>query len=106
MARFSVMVERGLKTSTDLLDMLGVSAEQFKQASPEERFKLLAEAISQIEDPTLRAGIALNVFGRSGRELLPMLAARFDKYAIIRSLSHGNASHDSTAMLTGFAVCF
>jgi len=73
MARFSVMVERGLKTSTDLLDMLGVSAEQFKQASPEERFKLLAEAISKIEDPTLRAGIALNVFGRSGRELLPMI---------------------------------
>jgi len=27
MARFSVMVERGLKTSTDLLDMLGVSVE-------------------------------------------------------------------------------
>ncbi|MEQ8789481.1 MAG: phage tail tape measure protein [Pirellulaceae bacterium] len=74
MARFSVMVERGLKTSTDLLDMLGVSVEQFKQASPEERFKLLAEAISKIEDPSLRAGIALNVFGRSGRELLPMLA--------------------------------
>ncbi|MEQ8790086.1 MAG: phage tail tape measure protein [Pirellulaceae bacterium] len=74
MARFSVMVERGLKTSTDLLDMLGVSVEQFKQASPEERFKLLAEAISRIEDPSLRAGIALNVFGRSGRELLPMLA--------------------------------
>ena len=73
MARFSVMVERGLKTSTDLLDMLGVSAEQFKRASPEERFKLLAEAISQIKDPTLRAGVALNVFGRSGRELLPML---------------------------------
>ncbi len=73
MARFSVMVERGLKTSTDLLDMLGVSAEQFKRASPEERFKLLAEAMSKIEDPTLRAGIALNVFGRSGRELLPML---------------------------------
>lgn len=73
MARFSVMVERGLKTSTDLLDMLGVSVDQFKNASPEERFKLLAEAISQVEDPTLRAGIALNVFGRSGRELLPML---------------------------------
>jgi len=73
MARFSVMVERGLKTSTDLLDMLGVSVEQFKRAKPEERFKLLAEAISQVKDPSLRAGIALNVFGRSGRELLPML---------------------------------
>ncbi|MEL7499034.1 MAG: phage tail tape measure protein [Planctomycetota bacterium] len=73
MARFSVMVERGLKTSTDLLDMLGVSVDQFKNASPEERFKLLAESLSQVADETLRAGIALNVFGRSGRELLPML---------------------------------
>ena len=35
-------------------------------------------------------------------ELLPMLASRFDKYAIIRSMSHGNTSHSSTAMLTGF----
>jgi hypothetical protein len=73
MARFSVMAERGLSTATDILDMLGVSVDQFKQAGPEERFKLLAEAISRIEDPTLRAGLALNVFGRSGRELLPML---------------------------------
>ena len=35
-------------------------------------------------------------------ELLPMLARRFDKYAIIRSLNHKNSSHNSTAMLTGF----
>ena len=73
MARFSVMVERGLATSTDLLDMLSVSVEQFKNANPEERFKLLAQAISQVQDETLRAGIALNIFGRSGRDLLPML---------------------------------
>lgn len=35
-------------------------------------------------------------------ELLPMLARRIDKYSLIRSMSHKNSSHGSTAMLTGF----
>jgi hypothetical protein len=35
-------------------------------------------------------------------ELLPMLAQRMNKYAVIRSMSHKNSSHGSTAMLTGF----
>ncbi|TWU12854.1 hypothetical protein CA54_16800 [Symmachiella macrocystis] len=73
MARFSVMVERDLSTATDVLDMLGVSVADFKALNPEGKFKLLAEGISNVEDPTVRAGLALNVFGRSGRELLPML---------------------------------
>lgn len=35
-------------------------------------------------------------------ELLPMLARRMEKYSIIRSMTHKNGSHNSTAMLTGF----
>lgn len=35
-------------------------------------------------------------------ELLPMLAQRMEKYSVIRSMSHKNGSHGSTAMLTGF----
>lgn len=35
-------------------------------------------------------------------ELLPKLAQRFDKYAVLRSLNHKNSNHASTAMLTGF----
>ena len=35
-------------------------------------------------------------------ELLPMLASRFNKYSVIRSLTHRNGGHDSSAMLTGF----
>jgi hypothetical protein len=34
-------------------------------------------------------------------ELVPNLAKQFDKYAVVRSLSHRNADHSSTAMLTG-----
>ena len=35
-------------------------------------------------------------------ELLPMLARRMEKFSVIRSMSHKNGSHNSTAMLTGF----
>lgn len=35
-------------------------------------------------------------------ELLPMLARRMEMYSVIRSMSHRNSSHNSTALLTGF----
>ncbi len=35
-------------------------------------------------------------------ELLPMLAQRMEKYSVIRSMTHKNSGHGSTAMLTGF----
>jgi hypothetical protein len=73
MARFSLGVERGVKGATDSLGMLGIEAEQFQSATPEQRFLMLAEAISRIENPSVRAGLAMQIFGRSGRELLPML---------------------------------
>jgi hypothetical protein len=35
-------------------------------------------------------------------ELVPQLARRAEKLTLLRSLTHGNADHGSTAMLTGF----
>lgn len=46
--------------------------------------------------------IATPVAGVHLSELLPMLARRMDKFSVIRSMSHKNGSHNSTAMLTGF----
>ena len=74
MARFSLQADRGLATAVDLLDMLGISVEELQSLSPEQRFLRMASAIGAVPDETRRAGIALAVFGRSGRELLPMLA--------------------------------
>lgn len=65
--------ERGLSTATDALDDLGLTAGQLRGLSPEEQFKTLAEAISRVEDPSKRAAIAMQVFGRSGTRLLPLL---------------------------------
>ena len=62
----------GLKTTTDVFAMLGVSAASFAGMKPEEQFRLLADRISQIEDPSKRAAIAMKIFGRSGTALLPL----------------------------------
>jgi hypothetical protein len=65
---------RGLSTQTDALTDLGLTYKHLKDLAPEEQFKLLAEAISRVEDPTRRAALAQALFGRAGTQLLPMMA--------------------------------
>ncbi len=66
---------RGLSTAVDALDDLGLTFEDLDGLSPEQQFKLLADRISQIEDPTRKAAIAMSLFGRTGTNLLPMFAS-------------------------------
>ncbi len=66
---------RGLSTAVDALADLGLSFEDLDGLSPEKQFKLLADRIGQIEDPTTKAAVAMSLFGRTGTNLLPMFAA-------------------------------
>jgi hypothetical protein len=63
----------GSKTAVKMLGQLGLTVDEFDALSPDAQFKLCAERISQIEDPTIRAAAALQLFGRSGTSLLPMI---------------------------------
>jgi len=65
---------RGLSTAVDALADLGLEFKDLDGLSPEQQFKLLAEAISRIDDPTKKAAIAMSLFGRTGTNLLPMFA--------------------------------
>jgi len=65
---------RGLSTQTDALRDLGLTYKDLAGLAPEKQFKLLAEAISRIEDPTRKAALAQALFGRAGTMLLPMMA--------------------------------
>lgn len=67
--------QRGLKTANDALADLGLTVDDLASLAPEQQFKLLAERISQIEDPTLKAALAMGIFGRSGTQLLPLFAS-------------------------------
>jgi len=65
---------QGSSTAVDALDRLGLSAAELAGLSPEQQFKVLAERISKVADPTLRAAIAMDVFGKAGTKLLPLMA--------------------------------
>ncbi len=65
--------ERGLSTAEDAFSDLGLTAEQLRGLTPEEQFKLVAEALSRIEDPSKRAALAMQLLGRAGTQLLPLL---------------------------------
>ena len=64
---------RGLSLPNEALADLGLTLADVENLSPEEQFKLIAQRISQIEDPTKRAGVAMSIFGNSGRKMLPLL---------------------------------
>lgn len=72
MQRSIVDGERGLTTTLDALEALGLTLEDLQGLSPEQQFSKFADALSQVEDPTRKAGLAMMIFGRSGTNLLPM----------------------------------
>jgi phage-related protein len=53
--------------------MLGLNIQQLQTLSPEQQFLQMAQAISKVQDPSRQAALAMELFGRSGTQLLPML---------------------------------
>jgi len=64
---------RGLSTSIDAFDALGLTSAQLAGMAPDEAFKLIATRLSEIEDPGKRAALAMMIFGRGGAALLPLM---------------------------------
>lgn len=52
---------------------LGLSTDQLLQLSPAQRFEQIADAIAKVPDPGMRAAAAMQMFGRAGAQLLPMI---------------------------------
>lgn len=78
MGRFMVDATLGSKEATDALNFMGLSMADLESKTPDERIKLLLQQLAKIEDPSIRAGVAMKVLGRAGRQLLPM-AGNFEK---------------------------
>lgn len=74
LGRFMTDIEFGTKKAADVMGALGLSMDALSNKTPDERIKILLKALSGIEDPSLRAGLAMQVLGRAGRQLLPMAA--------------------------------
>lgn len=73
MQRTITDASEGSKMAADSLAMVGLTVEQLAGLSPDEQFAAIADGLSEIEDPTTRAAAAMEIFGRSGTKLIPLM---------------------------------
>lgn len=57
-------------TTLDFFKDIGLSAEELMSMSPEKQFFVIGEAIKGMNNQTKQAAVAMDIFGRSGGELL------------------------------------
>ena len=74
MQRTIVEAGSGSKSAADALGRIGLNVDELLALSPEHQFKAIADQMARITDPTIRAATALDIFSRSGTQLLPLMA--------------------------------
>jgi len=72
MQKFLVDAAQGSKAAGSTLADLGLKLSDLGRLTPEQQFELLADRISKIQDPAIRAATAMEIFGKTGTSLLPM----------------------------------
>ena len=65
--------QTGSTAAASALEGIGVSVRELQGLSPDAQFKRIADRIASIEDPALRVKAAMDVFGKSAGEILPLL---------------------------------
>jgi hypothetical protein len=73
LARFSQTASEGGKAAVDTLADLGLQSKALEGLTPDQQFLLIAEALDKVADPGKRAALAMEVFGKNGTSLLPMM---------------------------------
>ena len=63
----------GSKSAAAALASVGLSAGQLAAMSVEDRFLAVADGISRIQDPAAKASLAMDLLGKSGADLVPMM---------------------------------
>ena len=84
LARSMRGAERGLSTAKEAFADIGISVEDLAEMSPAERVEAIADGLQRIEDPTRRAGVAMDIFGRAASKMLPLLSTGAEGIANFR----------------------
>ncbi|MCL2640649.1 MAG: hypothetical protein FWD53_07385, partial [Phycisphaerales bacterium] len=74
MQRTIYQAATGSKTATAALAQLGLTVDDLRGLSPDAQFKLIADKLTAIHSPAVRAAMAMAIFGKSGMDLLPMMS--------------------------------
>jgi hypothetical protein len=59
--------------NANALKTLGIDADSLKKASPDRQLNTIIAALARIQDPTQKAAMAMQVFGKAGANLVPLL---------------------------------
>ena len=95
----------GAEANTLALGKLGISLSVLRDQSPTEQLRSVAQALSNIADPTERGALAMKVFGKNGGELLPFLRdfsgsldeAKSELGSMVRIMDEKNAVFDTVS---------
>lgn len=63
----------GSKELSAAFKSLGLDVGRLMNLAPDAQFKAIAAAVGAIENPTQRAAMAMQIFGKSGTDLLPLM---------------------------------
>ncbi len=88
MAGAITSADEGMATYIRSFERIGIKVEDLKGLKPEGQFMKIASAIASLEDATLRAATAQDIFGRSGTGLLPLFAEGAEGIAKLRQEAH------------------
>jgi hypothetical protein len=69
------------KSAVGALNALGLSIDGIRSASPDHAFTTIADAIAKIPDPMAQSKLAMDLFGKSGADLLPMMKGNLSETA-------------------------
>jgi hypothetical protein len=69
----------GSATAIKAFETIGLSVDELMGMAPEDQFRAVASAISDIQDPAAQAAAAVDLFGRTGVELLPLFASNLEE---------------------------
>lgn len=67
-------LQQAADSANPALERLGINLRDFATLGADEQMRLVAEALSGVESATERTGIAMQLFGRAGRDALNMLS--------------------------------
>ncbi len=67
-------VAKGTGPAAEALDLLGLKADDLINKLPTEQLKEIGDRINAIKNPALKTAEAIAIFGKSGKDLLPLFA--------------------------------
>ena len=72
LSRSMFQAREGSSAVSAALDEIGLSYRDLQGLAPEQQLERISDAIAEVKDESLRGAVAQQLFGRAGRELLPM----------------------------------